>query len=481
MARPHAVCIPFPAQGHINPMLQLAKLLHHKGFHITFVNTQFNHNRLLRSRGSKAMEGLPSFRFEAIPDGLPVSNPDATQEMASLAVSSTNYCLVPFRELVKRLNDPSSSESPPVTCIVSDGSMSFTHKVADQLRIPILLFWTCSASGFDAYAHYRQLAEKNFTPINDSDCLDTVIDWIPGLKGIKLKDLPSFIRNTGHHDDPNYIMFKFIIQEVERLPQASAMILNTFDMLETDAIEALRSKFPAVYTVGPLHLLCDQFPMEGELKSIGCNLWKEDNAQYMKWLDTKEVGSVVYVNFGSITVMTAKQVIEFAWGLANSKVTFLWIIRPDLVNGESAILPAEFVTETEERSLLAGWCPQEQVLNHPSIGCFLTHCGWNSTLESISAGVPMLCWPFFAEQRTNCWNSCTRLGVGMEIDSNGDRNVIGDMVREMMVGEKGKEIKEKALELKKLAQVAVAASPAGQSYLNFEEVVSNVLMSPPSK
>nr|GME02177.1 7-deoxyloganetin glucosyltransferase-like [Ipomoea batatas] len=179
--------------------------------------------------------------------------------------------------------------------------------------------------------------------------------------------------------------------------------------------------------------------------------------------------------------MTAKQVIEFAWGLANSKVTFLWIIRPDLVNGESAILPAEFVTETEERSLLAGWCPQEQVLNHPSIGCFLTHCGWNSTLESISAGVPMLCWPFFAEQRTNCWNSCTRLGVGMEIDSNGDRNVIGDMVREMMVGEKGKEIKEKALELKKLAQVAVAASPAGQSYLNFEEVVSNVLMSPPSK
>nr|GLL37225.1 7-deoxyloganetin glucosyltransferase-like [Ipomoea trifida] len=150
-------------------------------------------------------------------------------------------------------------------------------------------------------------------------------------------------------------MFKFIIQEVERLPQASAMILNTFDMLETDAIEELRSKFPAVYTVGPLHLLSDQFPMEGELKSIGCNLWKEDNVEYMKWLDTKEMGSVVYVNFGSITVMTAKQVIEFAWGLANSKVTFLWIIRSDLVNGESTILPAEFVTETKERSLLAGW------------------------------------------------------------------------------------------------------------------------------
>nr|GMD88826.1 7-deoxyloganetin glucosyltransferase-like [Ipomoea batatas] len=484
MARPHAVCIPFPAQGHINPMLQLAKLLHHKGFHITFVNNEFNHDRLLRSRGSKAMEGLPSLRFEAIPDGLPPSNPDATQDVASLTVSSTNYCLDSFRELVKRLNDHPSSESPPVTCIVSDGTMSFTHKVADELCIPNVFFWTCSTCGLDGYVHYRQLAEKNFTPINEPNCLtngylDTVIDWIPGLKGIPAKYLPSFIWNSGQDDDPNYVISQFAIREVEAIPKASAIILNTFDELEPDAISALRSKFPGIYTIGPLHLLRNQFSLGDDLKSIGCNLWKED-PYCLEWLDTKDAGSVVYVNYGSVTVMTPEQLLEFAWGLANSKFTFLWIIRPDLLRGESAILPPDFLTETRERGLLASWCPQEQVLNHPSVGCFLTHCGWNSTLESISAGVPMLCWPFFSEQPTNCWYCCTELGVGMEIDSNGDRNVIGDLVREMMGGEKGKEMKEKVMKLKKLAE-AVVASPAGPSYLNFEEIVNNVLIPPTSK
>lgn len=126
--------------------------------------------------------------------------------------------------------------------------------------------------------------------------MDKVVDWIPGLKGIRLRELPSFIRNTGHVNDTNYVLFKFIIQEVERIPQASALLVNTFDELEPDAVEALRSKFPNVYTIGPLHLLCNQFPMKDDLKSIGGSLWKED-AHCLKWLDIKEVGLVVYVNF----------------------------------------------------------------------------------------------------------------------------------------------------------------------------------------
>ena len=99
--------------------------------------------------------------------------------------------------------------------------------------------------------------------------------------------------------------------------------------------------------------------------------------------------------------MTNEQLVEFAWGLANSKQDFLWIIRPDLVKGVSAVLPEEFLEETRERGKLASWCPQEKVLGHSAVGGFLTHCGWNSTIESISSGVPMICWPFFADQQTN--------------------------------------------------------------------------------
>ncbi|KAL3514165.1 hypothetical protein ACH5RR_026882 [Cinchona calisaya] len=114
--------------------------------------------------------------------------------------------------------------------------------------------------------------------------------------------------------------------------------------------------------------------------------------------------------------MTPEQLSEFAWGLANSKQNFVWVLRPDLVLGDSAILPTEFLEETKERGMFASWCPQEEVLSHPSVGGFLTHTGWNSTIESISYGVPMICWPFFSDQLTNCWYCCTKWGNGMEID-----------------------------------------------------------------
>ncbi|THG19389.1 hypothetical protein TEA_007048 [Camellia sinensis var. sinensis] len=164
---PHAVCIPFPAQGHINPMLKLAKLLNHKGFHITFINTEFNHRRLLKSRGPNSLAGTPSFRFETIPDGLPPTDnaPDATQDVPSLCDSTRKNCLVPFRDLIAKINHTASSKVPPVSCIVSDGIMSFTVLVAQELGIPDVLFWTTSACGFMGYVQYRQLIEKDLTPL----------------------------------------------------------------------------------------------------------------------------------------------------------------------------------------------------------------------------------------------------------------------------------------------------------------------------
>ena len=161
--KPHAVCVPLPAQGHINPMLKVAKLLHFRGFHITFVNTEFNHKRLLRSRGSDSLNVLPSFRFEAIPDGLPPSDKDATQDFPSLCDSTRKTCLPHFRNLVSKLNN--AEDVPPVTCVVSDAVMSFTMDVANELGIPQVLFWTNSACGVVCYLQYRCLVEKGLTPL----------------------------------------------------------------------------------------------------------------------------------------------------------------------------------------------------------------------------------------------------------------------------------------------------------------------------
>ncbi|CAK9171967.1 unnamed protein product [Ilex paraguariensis] len=292
--------------------------------------------------------------------------------------------------------------------------------------------------------------------------LETIIDWIPSMKGIRLKDFPSFIRTT----DPNDFMLKVIISEFEKAKKASAIILNSFDELKHDVIDALSSILPPIYSVGPLPILQNHI-QDNDLKLLGLNLWKEES-ECLQWLDTKEHKSVVYVNFGSFTVMTPNQMIEFAWGLANSSQNFLWIIRSDLVIGDLAVLPPEFVDEIKDRGMLARWCPQEKVLGHPAIGGFLTHCGWNSTLESISAGVPMICWPFFADQQTNCWFCCSQWGIGMEIENDATRNKIESFVRELMNGERGKEMKNNALDWKKKA----AEATAGAAYVILEKMIN---------
>ncbi|MCD9559534.1 hypothetical protein HAX54_017534 [Datura stramonium] len=472
--KPHAVCTPCPAQGHITPMLKLAKILHYRGFHITFVNTEYNHRRLLKSRGPNSLKGLPSFRFETIPDGLPPCDGEVTQDIVITSKSLTTTCLGPFKELLAKLNSTSLSNVPPVSCIISDGCMSFTLSAAQDLGIPQVFFWTTSACGLLGYMHYRNLFERGCTPLKDESYLtngylEKTLDWIPGMKDIRLRDLPAFIRTA----NPDDYMIKYLLQETERSRNATAIVINTFETLEKEVLESLQELLPPVYAIGPLHLLVKHVDDEN-LEDLGSNLWKE-NPKCLEWLDSKKPNSVVYVNVGSIVVMTKSQLIEFAWGLANSKVEFLWIIRPDIVSGEQAVLPSKFSEETKERGMLSSWCAQEKVLNHPAIGGFLTHNGWNSTLESIGNGVPMLCWPFLAEQPTNCWFCCTKLGIGMEIDNNIKRDEVESLVRELMTGEKGKEMKKKTLKWKNFAEEAAKKS-IGSSYMNIDKMINEILL-----
>ncbi|XP_062186089.1 7-deoxyloganetin glucosyltransferase-like [Phragmites australis] len=476
--KPHAVCVPFPAQGHITPMLKLAKILHHRGFHVTFVNTEYNHRRLLRARGDGALDGLPGFSFTAIPDGLPPSDADATQDVPSLCRSTRDHCLPHFRTLLAELN--ASPDVPPVTCVVGDDVMSFTLDAAREIGVPCALFWTASACGYMGYRHYRTLMDKGIFPLKDAEqltngFLDTPVDWAPGLsKQMRLKDFPSFMRSM----DPDEFMFHFALMVTERLGEADAVLFNTFDELEPAELDEIRTLIPAaasIHTIGPLAFLTEEIvPPGGQLDALGSNLWKEDRSVF-DWLNGREPGSVVFVNYGSVTVMTNDELLEFAWGLANSGYDFLWIVRPDLVNGDAAVLPPEFVDAIKGRGLLASWCPQEVVLRHEAVGVFLTHSGWNSTMESLCGGLPMLCWPFFAEQQTNCRYKCVEWGVAMEIGHDVRREAVEEKIREAMGGEKGKEMRRRAMEWRDTG--LRATRPDGRSYANLEKLVTDVLLS----
>lgn len=148
-------------------MLKLAKILHSTGIVITFVITEFNHKRFLKTGGPKSLNGLPDFRFETIPDGLPPSDVDATQDIPALCESVRKTCLAPFQDLVVKLNGEADEGLgfPQVTSIVSDGFMTFTIDAAEILGIPIVLCWTISAGSFMGFYQFQNLLEKGFTPL----------------------------------------------------------------------------------------------------------------------------------------------------------------------------------------------------------------------------------------------------------------------------------------------------------------------------
>jgi pathogen-inducible salicylic acid glucosyltransferase len=207
-------------------------------------------------------------------------------------------------------------------------------------------------------------------------------------------------------------------------------------------------------------------------KEYGLNLFKPNVDACMKWLDTKEIGSVVYASFGSLASLGEEQMEELSLGLKNSNCYFLWVVR----ESEEKKLPDNFLEETTEKGLVVTWCPQLDVLAHKAIGCFMTHCGWNSTLEALSLGVPMVAMPQWTDQPTNAkfivdvW----KVGIRIKLDEKGiaTKEEIELRIREVMEGEKGKEMKKNSLRLKELAIEAV--DEGGSSDKNIEEFVAKL-------
>ena len=162
--KPHAVCMPSPSPSHMKAMLKLSKLLHHEGFHITFVNTEFNHQRFMKSRGPNSLDGLSHFQFKTIPDGLPPSDINTTQDIPSLSESIMTNFLAPFSDLIVKLNS-ATSNNPPVTCIVSDGTMPFTITAAQEFKIPVVMFFPLSACSVMGVLQLPSLKDKGIIPL----------------------------------------------------------------------------------------------------------------------------------------------------------------------------------------------------------------------------------------------------------------------------------------------------------------------------
>ncbi|KAJ9535068.1 hypothetical protein OSB04_un001861 [Centaurea solstitialis] len=250
--KPHVVFIPSPAQSHIKCMLKLARLLHHKGLNITFVNTISNHKWLVKSGAtSRWLDGAPGFQFKTVPDGLP--DPTSDQEVDQQTQNTVKVWTYLGTNFFDSFLDLVGGLETPLTCIVCDGFMTYTNMVhaAERLRVPIILFWTMAACGFMGFYQVKVLMEKGLLPLKDEShltngFLETEISWIPGMNGIRLKDLPEFTRFT----NPTDPAFKFLLESAQVADTVSHMIVHTFNELESDLIKELKSMFPNLYTIG---------------------------------------------------------------------------------------------------------------------------------------------------------------------------------------------------------------------------------------
>ncbi|XP_028785177.1 7-deoxyloganetic acid glucosyltransferase-like [Neltuma alba] len=452
-------------------MLQLAELLALSHIHVTFLNTEHIHHRLLRFADLPSrFASHPTLHFETFSDGLPADDPRRGDNLVEHIKQVNLHAKPQLRQICL---EPSGK--PRFSCIIGDGIFGrLTNELGEELGIPVVYFRTCSACCFWAYFSAPRLFDCNELPIQGEEDLDRIITKIPGMENlIRCRDLPSFFRRT--HNGQVYL--ESVLLETQQSLRAQALILNTFEDLEGAVLSQMRLHFPKLYTLGPLHAHLKSRKAsktapskEPPPNSIITNnsLWEVDRS-CMEWLDAQPPKSVIYVSFGSITRVSRDDLLEIWHGLVNSKKRFLWVIRPDMViEKEGNDLPDDLTEGTKERGCMVGWAPQKEVLEHVAVGGFMTHSGWNSTLESAVAGVPMICWPCFADQQINSRYVSEVWKIGLDMKDVCDRKVVEKMVNDLMADRR--EEFEKSTET--VAAVAKASvSEGGSSYSEFDRFV----------
>ncbi|KAL6500078.1 hypothetical protein OROGR_027988 [Orobanche gracilis] len=307
------------------------------------------------------------------------------------------------------------------------------------------------------------------------DNLDEIITNAPGMEGIiRRRDLPSFCRTNNLNDR----IIQLVLKEDEHIPLAQGLILNTFQQLEAPILSQILNICPNIYDVGPLHAhLKTRLAAETEhpISTTTTSIWEEDES-YISWLHKQPPKSVIYVSVGSLAIMTKHQMYEIWHGLVNSGTRFLWVWRPGSVIGldlDSDEIPLELILGTDERGCMVSWAPQEGVLDHPAVGGFLTHSGWNSTLESIVTGKPMICWPFFVDQQVNSRYVEAVWKLGLDMKDTCDRVIVEKMVKEIMELRKD-EFLQRAEEMAKLAKSVV--SSGGSSSAGMDRLIEDIKM-----
>ncbi|XP_052486630.1 UDP-glucose iridoid glucosyltransferase-like isoform X1 [Gossypium raimondii] len=445
----HLVLVMAPFQGHLTPMLQLATILHSKGFSITIVHPELN---------SLNPSNHPEFTFVSIPDKIKesqLSDEDLADKLKESLVSNVDVagslqslhknCAAPLQKCLENI----LHSHHHIAAVIYDTLMFCAQTIVNELGIPGITLRTTSATTMLLFSVLPQLGEKELMSGIES----------PELQALQLQRLRALIVQN-----PTQAMMEVRAAFTNAIKFSSAIIVNSMEFLELEALSKVRQYFPTpIFTVGPLHKLAP---------AICCSLLTEDD-KCISWLNKQAPKSVIYVSFGSIAIIDKQELIETAWGLSNSKQPFLWVVRPGMVCGSEWIesLPNGFEESVGERGCIVKWAPQKEVLAHAAVGGFWSHCGWNSTIESICEGVPMLCRPFFGDQLLNSNYICNVWKIGLELQ-NLERGNTVRTIKRLMVDMEGKDMRKRAMDLKKKA--ALRLMEDGSTSCSFNGLIKQI-------
>ncbi|RZC64205.1 hypothetical protein C5167_025958 [Papaver somniferum] len=446
----HILVIPYPLQGHINPILQFSKRLASQDFKVTVVLTNY------LAKSMKIQVG--PLNIETISDGYDDVGWSAAEDYIERFETIGSKTLA---DLIDRIqNSDDDDDTPPVSCVVYDSFVPWVLNVTQKLNLVGAVFFTQPLAVTSIYYYiYRGLLK---VPVPDGEMF-----LIPGLPLFNVLELPSFVSDV--ESLPHFL--RLLVDQFSNIEKADWVLFNTFDELEPEVLNWM-AKLWRVRTIGPTipSKYLDK-RIEGD-NDYGLNIFDTKRAECIDWLNAKEDNSVIYVSMGSMAVLKQEQIEEVAGALLGCDYNFLWVVRKTEENKIPSTFRKDISTSPgSEKGLVITWCPQLEVLSHPALGCFVTHCGWNSTMESLSLGVPMIAFPQWSDQPSNakCIEDIWKVGIRVKVDEDGilRKKELELCIKEAMEGEKGKEMKKNAKNWKELAVQAV--SEGGSSDKNVDE------------
>lgn len=457
----HFLFVSFPSQGHVNPFLRLAKRVAAKGPLVTFTTTLDFGSRIRAAAQSNFPAdsdsdlipvGLGFLRFEFFNEGATPKDPsDHSEALSNLLTNLETNGPSALADLIRRQSD----DGRPVSCLVNNPFIPWALDVAADLSIPSAVLWIQSCAVFSIYYHFHHRLADFPTDEN----LNTELQ-LPGIPPMAPDELPTFILPSNIYKS----LTVAILAQFHNLFNARWILANSFDELEHDTFQAL-SEISPIVPIGPLVDVGE----ESRKDEIKADLWKSAD-HCLDWLETQEPNSVVYVSVGSVVMLSANDMAEFAYGLRNSGRPFLWVVRTDVWE----LLPEGFekTIEAEGKAMLVGWSPQEKVLASEAVGCFVTHCGWNSTLEALAAGVPVIAYPQWGDQVPDAKFLCDVYGIGVRLPAPATRDAVERCVTVAIDGEEAARMRNRAAKWREMARKAIAAN--GSSDQNIEKFVDDV-------